>query len=438
MSAARRGRRCGGAGRIRGFVCAAAALAWLALGAHGASARERVAGPADYLAVVPTLAAGDTLSLVAGEYRGGLTIHHLHGKAGRPIVIRGPAAGSGGRAIFVGRDGANTVSLADASHVAISDLWLDGRHAEADAVKAEGSGEPVHHVTLERLTIVAHDRAQDVVGISTKCPAWDWTIRDNVIVGAGTGMYLGNSDGRAPFVAGTIENNVVIDSIGYDIEIKHQLPRPALAGMPRGASVTTLRGNVFTKSRHASGGELARPNVLLGAFPTVGEGRDDRYEFVGNTLFDNPSEALFQGEGNLSLAGNVFVNGRGDAVVVQPHHDRPRRVTIADNFVAATGRGIVVTGADPRARQSVVRNLVYAGTPLAGIADPGNRVAAYREPATTLGRWLARHWMPRDLAERTAVLGRACAGEAAGADVCSLLGAMRAARSPGAKRRAGH
>ena len=410
-----------------GRLVGVAAAVWLALAAEEASAAERVAGPADYLAIVPMLEAGDTLSLVAGEYRDGLTIRHLHGEAERPIVIRGPAAGTGGRAVLVGRDGANTVSLSDASHIKISDLWLDGRHAEADAVKAEGSNQPVHHVTLERLTIVGHDRAQDIVGISTKCPAWGWTIRDNVIVGAGTGMYLGNSDGRAPFVAGTIENNVVIDSIGYDIEIKHQIFRSALAGIPSGASVTVLRGNVFSKSHNASGGNLARPNVLLGAFPDTGSGRGDRYEFAGNMLFDNRSEALFQAEGNVRLVRNVFINRQGDAVVVRPHHDLPRRVTIADNFVAATGRGIAMTGADPQAMQSVVRNVVYAGIPIVGITDRDNRVGAYREPVAALGPWLGSRWDRRELAERVSVLGRACDGVAAGADVCALLAALRSA-----------
>ena len=412
---------------------AATALWSIALAASSAQGADHVAGPADYLAVVSKLEAGDTLSLVAGEYRGGLPIHHLHGEAGRPIVVRGPAAATGGRAVFVGRDGANTVSLVDASYVTLRDLWVDGRHAEADGVKAEGSRDPVHHITLERLTIVGHDRAQDVVGISTKCPAWGWVIRDNVIVGAGTGMYLGNSDGHAPFVAGTIENNAVIDSIGYDIEIKHQVSRPSLAGMPSGALVTTLRGNVFTKSRNASGGSLARPNVLLGAFPRAGGGRDDRYDFTGNLVFENGSEALFQGEGNVRLVGNVFINGRGDALVVQPHHDRPRQVTIADNFVAATGRGIAMTGADPNARQSVVRNVVYAAIPIAGIADRGNRAGTYREPVGALRQWLGRHWTVRDRSERASLLGRACGGAAAGADVCALQDPIRPGRSPGVK-----
>ena len=57
-------------------------------------------------------------------------------------------------------------------------------------------GGSTHHVTIENLNIVNYGADQQVVGISTKGPAWNWTIRGNRIVGAGTGMYLGNSDDR--------------------------------------------------------------------------------------------------------------------------------------------------------------------------------------------------------------------------------------------------
>jgi hypothetical protein len=329
------------------------------------------------------------------------------------------------RAVFVGRDGSNTVSLVSASYVTIRDLLLDGRHADADAVKAEGSNDPVHHITLEGLTIVGYDRGQDIVGISTKCPAWAWTIRENVIVGVGTGMYLGNSDGRAPFIAGVIENNIIIDAIGYDIEIKYQTVRPALADLPSGASVTSLRGNVFAKSRNSSSGNAARPNVLLGSFPTSGGGRDDRYEFSHNIVFDNASEALFQGEGNLHLDRNVFLNRHGDAVVIRPHHDRRRRVTITNNFIAAAGRGIAIASGDSNANQTVVGNVLYVGISIAGIFARSNRVEAYPGPNEALRRWLEQHWTIQHLSERSFALERVCGGAAAGADMCRLLGTMR-------------
>src|SRR4030095_13069256 len=105
----------------------------------------------------------------------------------------------------------NTVSIVDSHHVVLSDLELDGRDLPVDAVKAEGHARFAHHIPLENLVIRRHGNNQQNVGISTKCPAWNWVIRGNTIIGAGTGMYLGGSDGSAPFVAGIIEGNLVVD-----------------------------------------------------------------------------------------------------------------------------------------------------------------------------------------------------------------------------------
>lgn len=64
---------------------------------------------------------------------------------------------------------------------------LDGRDLPVDAVKAEGHADWAHHITLENLLIRVrgHGNNQQTVGISTKCPAWGWVIRDNEIIGAG-------------------------------------------------------------------------------------------------------------------------------------------------------------------------------------------------------------------------------------------------------------
>ena len=69
---------------------------------------------------------------------------------------------------------------------------------------------------------------KDNCGVSTRTPTWGWMIRHNVITGAGTGIYLGNSDGSDPFVGGLIEDNLVQDPIGYCMEIKYQLGRPSV------------------------------------------------------------------------------------------------------------------------------------------------------------------------------------------------------------------
>jgi hypothetical protein len=370
------------------FVAALIPALVLALATLPVRASDHVAGPEDYLSAVRALVAGDTLTLRPGMYRDGLPLHDIHGDARLPIVIQGPRAGA--PAVLLGRPDANTVSLARASYIAVRDVTIDGLHLPVDAVKAEGRGGMVHHITLERLIIVGHDFAQDIIAISTKSPAWSWVIRDNLIIGAGTGMYLGNSDGTAPFIAGVIEGNIIANTIGYNIEIKQQSERPDVPEMPVGQSVTVLRNNLFVKSRNASTGEFARPNLLLGHFPLRGSGRTDRYEVVGNVFFDNASEALFQGEGNLVLRGNVFFNPHGDAIVIQPHHDIPRSVSIVDNFVGSAGRGVRVHGGDPRLEQLVARDAVYAAEPLDGGTLRDNQTGPFSAAPASLSAWLAR------------------------------------------------
>ncbi len=384
-----------------------AALAWVG---H-AFAATIPATPRDYRAKLSTLRAGDTLVLAAGLYRNGLPLHDLHGEPTKPISIVGTSAGPA--TVFRGRPGANTISIKNASHLIVRSLVLDGAGQFVDAVKAEGASGFAHDITLERLTIVNHGAHQQIVGISTKCPAWGWVIRDNVILGAGTGLYLGNSDGSAPFFAGVIEGNVIVDTIGYNMEIKHQRARPAVHDMPIDPSVTIIRNNVFVKTRNASAGQLARPNLLVGHFPVQGSGKDDRYVITGNVFFENPSEALFQGEGNFQLERNLFFTTTGDAVVVQPHHDVPRQVTIAGNFVAAAGRGIRVTGGDPGSDQDVVGNQVYAPDPIRGGRRRDNVTGPYDEAGAALALAVRRGAvLDRDSIDVLA--GRACSAAFAG------------------------
>jgi hypothetical protein len=347
-----------------------------------------VADPQTYLSILPKLQSGDTLSLRPGYYRDGLQLRDLHGTPSRRIVIQGPRTGDA--AILVARPGANTVSFVDTSYLTVRNFRIDGAHLAVDAIKAEAQSGPVHHITLEKLTIVNYDYAQDIIGISTKCPAWGWIIRDNDIIGAGTGLYLGNSDGTAPFIGGLIENNLIVDTIGYNIEIKHQINRPVLLDAPTGPSVTILRHNVFAKTRNASFGAAARPNVLVGHFPLQGYGASDRYDIVENIFFDNPSEALFQGEGNLTLARNLIFNPDGDAVAVQPQNDLPRRVLVVDNFVASAKRGIIVRGGDPGSERKIVRNSVFAPEPILDGTQVENTLGTLTQMPAALAQWLVR------------------------------------------------
>ena len=161
-----------------------------------AAAATYVATPSNYRSLVSLLLPGDTLVLEPGRYGRGLSLHNLNGTPENAIVIKGSRSGA---AILVARRNANTISIVNSSYVEVRDLVLDGNGLFVDAVKAEGNSSWAHHITLEGLTIYRYGAHQQNSGISTKCPAWGWVIRNNVIKSAGTGMYLGDSDGSAPF-----------------------------------------------------------------------------------------------------------------------------------------------------------------------------------------------------------------------------------------------
>lgn len=318
----------------------------------------------NYRQVMAGLQPGDTLLVRAGRYTNGFGINTLNGTAAQPILIAGPTAGP--RAIIVARSCCNTIGITNSSYLRIQSLDLEGNGEFVDAIKAESNSNYAHHITLEDLHISGHGSDQQIVGISTKSPAWDWVVRYNVIERAGTGMYLGNSDGADPFVRGVIEYNVIIDPVGYCMEIKHQNPRPNVAGMPTGQSVTIIRHNVFTKASNASTGGSARPNLLVGHWPPSGAGQNDRYEIYGNFFHQNRSgsEPLFQGEGNVALHDNVMVNGFGSAILVRPQNGDVRNIFVYHNTVFADGDGVAIFNPAGGFTPLVVGNAVFAGTPI--------------------------------------------------------------------------
>ncbi|WP_026289240.1 hypothetical protein [Thioalkalivibrio sp. ALMg11] len=301
-------------------------------------------------------------------------------------MISGPADGA--PAILRGRRGENTISLVDAEHVVIRHLTLDGGGEPVAGVVAEARGNGVHHVTLEQLIIRHYDHSQGNTGITTRAPARDWVIRHNEIHDVGTGMYLGQPDGTSPFVAGVIEHNHVHRTLGYNIQIKHQADRDGIPEMPAEPRETRIRYNLLSKAERGSDGGRARPNLLVGHFPPTGLGSQDRYRIEGNLFYQNPHERLFQGEGNIELHDNLFVNDAGDAVLVRPHNHLPREIRIANNTVLATGFGIRVDAPDRAYDQVVAGNALFAGDPLqlsGGIAG-GENFTASREDAA---RYLA-------------------------------------------------
>ncbi|MHB1054234.1 MAG: right-handed parallel beta-helix repeat-containing protein [Thiobacillus sp.] len=353
---------------MRQTVCASL----LCLLAGTAAAADYRADAENYREHLRRLQPGDRLLLDPGDYLQGLPLHHLSGQAGQPIVIE--AANPGAPPRFIARPRANTVSLVDVRHLVVRHLELDGRNLPVDAVKAEGHSRYADFITLEHLFIHDHAASQQNVGISTKCPAFGWVVRNNRIERVGTGMYFGDSDGSDSFVAGVIEGNRVTRTLGYNLQIKHQKARS-----PGDADDhdTVIRYNVFSKSE-ALPGPLARPNVLLGHVPLTGVGSEDRYLVYGNLFLHNPSEALLQAEGRLAVYDNVFINGSGDAIHIQPHNDVPRAMAIFSNTVAASGTGIQVRQAEDAVyRQRVIGNVVAAATPIQGGEAVHNVELAY-------------------------------------------------------------
>lgn len=355
---------------------------------------ERVldVGPMDdYRSLLPTLGPGDLLRFAPGDYTLGLPLDGLAGEPNRCILIEGPAVGP--RAVFPARPCCNTVSLMDVAWIAIRNLELDGQDLSGvDAVKCESGSAFAHHVTLENLWI--HDHAggnQQTVGISTKCPAWNWVIRRNLILGslgdppAGTGLYLGNSNGESEFVHSLIEHNLVADTIGYGMQIKHQNGRPH-PSMPVPGK-TVIRHNVFVKANNGSTGDDARPNLLVGHFPLSGPGVDDVYEIYGNLLVQNDSgsEGVFQGTGNVAFYSNLAYNSLGPGVGLQAHEGGvPRDVAVFRNTVVASSSGISVTNGAGGFVQRVVANAVFAATPLIGGTQSGNTTGTFAQAAGSL------------------------------------------------------
>ncbi len=329
-------------------------------------AADIFADPADYSGKLSELEPGDTLHLAAGTYTDLLKVYSINGTPENWITITGPS--SGDPAVFVADPGpcCNTVEIRNSSYVAIENLTVDGNHVGgAFGLSAkDGSSNLVHNIRIEGCTFINHDTSQGNVAISTKTPTWGWIIRRNRIIGAGTGMYLGNSPGTEPFVNGLIEYNYINDTMGYNMQIKWQSSRPDIEGMPEGPVSTIIRHNVFVKNdRSSPSGD--RPNVLVGGFPDSGPGSEDLYEIYGNLFYYNSRESLIQASGRLSIHDNIFVDVSGTAIRLQ-NHDLPMRMAhVYNNTIYEASTGIYM-GGDLDQGGVVVGNLIFASTPISG------------------------------------------------------------------------
>ncbi len=342
------------------------------------------AGPDDYRSVLRDLRPGDTLRLRPGTYGRGMRLG-VRGEEERCIVIEALDPSDPPR---IQSGGSNVVDLEGVAWLKLRNLIVDSEGTPSIfGVALKTPGGPSHHVVIENVRFVGQGGSQQTVAISTKAPAWAWVIRGNLVEAAGTGMYLGNSDGRQPFVGGVIEFNTLVDPIGYGIQIKHQVAgsRDGIEDIPTQTS-TVLRYNVVVKRRPA-GSDGARPNVLLGHFPPSGAGSEDRYLVYGNFLYDNPSERLLQSDGSVALYANVLVNPHGDAVSFQRHNGRPRWVWVFLNTVLARGMGIGISRGESGFPQKVLYNAVFAAQPLRlrdGAEGTDNVVGDYEQAAEAL------------------------------------------------------
>ncbi len=368
--------------------------AFFLVGINSAIAADYQADPSNYIDRLAQLQQGDTLHLAAGTYEQLLNITNLNGTQDDWITITGPE--SGDPAVFVADPGpcCNTIEITNSSYVAIQHITVDGNHVSgAFGLSAKnGTSNLVHHIRVAYCTFINHDASQQTVAISTKAPTWGWVIDHNHIVDAGTGLYLGNSNGTMPFVAGIIEYNLIENTVGYNMEIKWQKPRPQVEGMPTLPQSTIIRHNVFIKNdRPSPDGD--RPNLLVGGFPDSGPGSDDLYVIYGNFFYHNPRESLIQASGRVSIHDNVFVNVPGTAILLR-NHDLPLKLALVyNNTIYAAGRGIALSSTAVEDAR-IVGNLVFSDNPISGYDDwestnigdsPASASNYVSNPSETLG-----------------------------------------------------
>jgi len=333
--------------------------------AYPAAAETLTADPSNYRVSLRKLKPGDTLRLAPGTYSQ-LHVVRLNGTSDAWITITGPP--SGPPAIIAGEPGSNTVEIVNSSYVALENQRIDSRGIpSAFGISAAGHEENLtHHIRIEGNTLVGQNNGQQTDAISTKTPTWGWIIRYNRIIAAGTGLYLGESDGTQPFVAGLIEHNLIQDTIGYNMQIKDQVDIPDIPGMPTGPTTTIIRNNVFIKNDQPS--MYDRTNLLVGSFPMTGAGSLNMYEIYGNYFLHNHREALFQGSGRVTLHDNVFVDGpyQYPAVVLRKQNYPLQIAYVYNNTVYTSGRGIYF-GSRATVDDAVVGNLVFGLTPISGM-----------------------------------------------------------------------
>ena len=330
------------------------------------------ADPSNYEALRDTLQPGDTLRLAPGVYPL-LYLRNLNGTPDAWITVQGPEMGE---PAIIKPDPANPyccnlIELSNSSYLALRNLTIDS--ASTDAIFGINLSSKNHDILVENCIFIGQDSNQQTVAISTKGIDWNWTIRGNTIIEAGTGLYLGDSDGSAPFINGLIEGNIFINTLGYNAQVKYQNPYSLEPGMPPGPHTTVIRDNVFIKEKAQSEWPSdrlsgARPNLLVGGFPNTGANAQDRYEIYGNFFYKNPDENLLQGSGRAAIHDNIFVGGSRTSINLVDH-DLPLKIAyVYNNTIYGGNRGIHVSNGNALEASHIRGNVVFSEL---GISGPG-------------------------------------------------------------------
>lgn len=344
-----------------GWITALGLILW----PQASKATDFSANPDNYVDILASLQAGDTLKLAAGNYNEGLDLVDLNGHDQAWFRIEGPLEGS--PAVILSLATQSSIRIKNCSYVQLFGLTLQGEAGRSHhAIELTEDADYAHHILIEELHITGFNQTADQAAIITEATAWDWIIRRNHIEDVGTGLQLGNGDESSPFIRGTIEQNAILQPLAYAISIGAQSKRPSTTGVPQQSATTFIRHNVLSKSHLSRMNVTARPLLRLESQATSGFAERDDYQVYGNVFYENvfPGQALLLAEGNLRVHNNILVNALGTAIEVRSLTASVRELDIFNNTIIAKDYGIKIEDVTLAFEQTVVGNAIFANTPI--------------------------------------------------------------------------
>jgi hypothetical protein len=300
------------------------------------------ANPASYQTLVADLAPGSTLRLASGSYDHGLLLVDKIGTAAQPIVIIGPADHSARIRVD---ERCAVVQLEGSSYLQLRNLALE---VHCTGIESSGGSQ---HVALENLQIVGDGRDARTVGIATRGAASDWIIRRDTISGVANGLRLGDADGSAPFVAGLIEYDVVVDAAGENVRIE---------GAAKGNHATLIRHNAFGTS----------PSALMNALS------GDAYEIYGNVFYASSQSVPLtstpaSGVHDNLLVGAVAVSSANPYIQASNQGSGAVQWTIAAASAAAATPTVMLAASPANVASGSTSLLSWTSTGAVGCAASG-------------------------------------------------------------------